>query len=469
MAAEAFQRHWDWRQVSLDVSGVLSYLVIGVALWVGILLQLRPKLVTYLGLGSADSQVLVVVLVGASAWALWLLASRLGPVSENAAELVWLPSARQRNWQLAVTWLSLTVVASLVAVTSVTLVAAGGRWLWVLVAPLSIMVGIPLLAGAQRLGWEPWARAILTGLGGALVAAMGGQALFPASWIAVAVTVATAVVVTGLQMIGQARRLRVPAQMIPRWSLLRAAAFRDALTGVTQLFDSTSALVYQDIYSVVRKRRLPLPALHLASRTGLRRLISYLLPGLVVVVTAAFFSRTTTPTVGMWLSFVGGALVTQHLAPGWTDWITAPALRRMFNARWWDSLALLLATLLPPVLATVLAIYACVSFTARPGGAALGMSAYLLAVLLPVWVLADISIETTTTASDGGFMVTPDGLVMPTQILSRLGTGTAGAAIVASVAVIWSTFAGLMVLLMLAAMGLFSGLNRWRKARRTRS
>ncbi len=467
MAAGASQRDWDWRQVGLDVSGVVSYLVIGIALWVGILLQLRPSLVDYLGLGSADSQVLVAVLAGSSAWALWVLASRLGPVSENAAELIWLPSARQRNWQLAMTWLAMTAVALLVVITSVTLVPTGGRWLWVLLAPLTIMVAIPVLAAAQRLGWEPWARAILTGLGAALVAAMGGQAMFPGSWMPVAFAVAAAVVVTGLQMSGQARRLRAPAKMIPRWSLLRAAAFRDALTGVTQLFDSTSALVYQDTYSVVRRRRLLLPALHLASRTGVRLLVSYLLPGVVVVITAAFFARTTTPTMGMWLSLVGGSLITQHLAPVWTDWITAPALRRMFNARWWDSLALLAGTLLPPILATVLATYACVSFPAGHGAAA-GAGAYVLATLLPAWVLADISIETATTDSDGGFMVTPDGLVMPTGILSRLGTGTVGAVIVASVAAIWSTFAGLMVLAVLAAMGLVSGLNRWRKARRAR-
>ncbi|MDO5722453.1 MAG: hypothetical protein Q4P06_07945 [Actinomycetaceae bacterium] len=438
----------NWRQALADISGAASYLVIGLALWAGVLMQVRPSLQRYLDLSTAQAWVLVSVIATSSTWVLWFLAAQMGPVAQRSSELLFQCSYRQRNRRLALTWLFLTAVALLIVFTTLLILNTSHRGAQLVgAAPLSIAVGCLLLALAQRYNYEQACRAAITGWGLAIVVLMAVNTWWHLWWflniIAGTAIVAAVVLVSGFMRAG----LRAEVQAVPRWSLLRAAAFQDAVTGVTQLFDSTSAQVYRDLHGKSQRMRLGRRP-GLLMRTWLRLAASSLPAAVVATLVAMFVARTTTVSAGIWVALVAALVLAQLHSSTWGDWFSSPALQRLVAARWHTHVGVFLVVLFFPVLVASVAIGAVLAaagpWVYHP------IWAHALAGLAPIIVLLTASEPEPAGSGFGEFIVTPEGMVVPTSLLQNLGATIIVPLALVTLATAWSPLVACVITALVA-------------------
>lgn len=434
------------RQAAADVAANFSYLLIGIALWVGVLWQLRTVLQDYLDVGTVSGRNLVAVAVAGTTVTLWYLTSAAGPVAQSPAQLGWLRSDRSRHQQVALTWLWLIGATVVEVVSLASLVDLSDPYVTVVAFFAgSTIFAVPILAFAQRFGIEAITTALIGGFAAALVVVMGVYSVgAPSSLAGVAAFICLAVAgVVGLLRWWPLRHLKL--KMIPRWSLIRAAAVRDALTGIAFFFDETAALVYRDQYRHVSRRHLSFRPFSFITRAWLRSFGQHWVFAVGAVVTAAFTARVTTGTAGAWVALVSAIALTFQVAPTWSDWVSAAALPRMLRANRLQAALLFLVLLTIP------------AFTAGLAGLVIRVTAgpsvvdtvwfYVAAVALPWLVLGTIGRQAANPKQEQiGFILTPDGMLVPVGLFERFVGPVFAPLILATVTVVWFAPAAVVAL-----------------------
>lgn len=412
-----------WERVTTSTLGAV---MLGGALWGVGAGTVAAWLEAWTAAGRSAPLLQAAMLVAlAAAWLAALV--RFGPVARSAPRLQWegpTPVTPGERWGLVGTSVAVTglVVAVVAVAPSTSAVEHPG--LPPVTAGLVVAVVGVVLAAVARAGQTADARPLLDGLGRALgVAALG---LFAASCDQTAAAAVAAVGALALLVVGAAgTRVRRPAGLPPRWSLVRAAEERWALRSSALLLDGSIARENRERWGASsggRPRsvgRLP-GSTTVEVATVLVRIAPRLVGPLLV---AAYLAPTI---AGAWTT--GSAAAVVALAVGWAGaagagpadrWAQAPALARTYPG-------LTTATVLTPVAVGA-------SLVAVVGSAAVGTDPTSTALLLAGALLVVLRRHGARRREGGELWATTPAGSVPLGTLDRLVAGADVAVVLAVV------------------------------------
>lgn len=404
-----------------DIGAWVFEAAVILGLWVGTVSYLRPIFHAHFGVGSFEANALLISLAGATVYGLWRGVSLAGPLSMPVSEMTWSRSSKMVWLRLVTVFATSAIIAA--AVISILVAFA---WpaiavsVWVSVGAVGASVGaVPVLATIQRLDGDRFGLGVSTAFASGMIIAM---LLFlinvSTSVMTIGGAVSAGVVLTGF--LGDYLRSRRHLGGTARWSLIRASEFIDAVIMSTTMLDSTRAQVYSDQRGRTRRFHLPgLPqtaAVELAWRSFARTVTTSVPPLLLTALFTAFTYRILGPSTGIAVACLGVIVASNSVALTWADWDSSANMSRMFaTVMKYPSIGVF-AGLIGGLVLVAVPVVASASWNHKPH---LWVAITLLATMS---MMLERARDATAgkSVTEGGYMLTADGLIVPVGMLSTI-------------------------------------------------
>ncbi|MDO5720545.1 MAG: hypothetical protein Q4P05_07390 [Actinomycetaceae bacterium] len=390
-------------------------------LWVGTVSYLRTVFHAHFGIGTEQATALLVCLAAVTVYGLWRGVALCGPLSMPVSELTWSRSLKMMWLRLFTVFVaSLIIAAAVISILVAFATPSPPTSVWVGVGAVALSTAAtPILAVIQRADGDRLSRGISTGIAtGIIVAILLFLMTAPARVFIFGAVVSTAIVIAGFLL--HHLRSRSHLRGVPRWSLIRASEFIDAAMMSTTMLDSTRAQVYVDQRGLSRRPRLPTfsqsGAINLVWGLWSRTFITSAMRIALVTVMAAFGYRILGPTTGIVIVCLGVVFASHTVALAWADWDSSPGASRMY------------ATVLPhPSITVFFSLLSGLAVVSIPVVAIMSWGhASTLWVLISLLSTVSMMLERSRdahshqTVSEGGYVLTPDGLIVPMGMFSTI-------------------------------------------------
>ncbi|MDO5729773.1 MAG: hypothetical protein Q4P71_09150 [Actinomycetaceae bacterium] len=404
-----------------DIGAWVFEAAVILGLWVGTLSYLRPIFHAHFGVGSFKANALLISLAGITVFGLWRGVSLAGPLSMPVSEMTWSRSSKMIWLRLMTVFATAAIIAA--AVISLLIAFASPAIavsVWVSVGAVGASVGaVPVLAAIQRLDGDRFGRGVSTALACGMIIAVLLFLLNASSTVMIiGGVVSVGVVLTGFLV--NYLRSRRHLGGIPRWSLIRASEFTDAVIMSTTMLDSTRAQVYSDQRGITRRLRIPnLPqtaTVELVWRTFARTVTTSVPRLLLTAIFTAFTYRILGPSTGIAVACLGVIAASNSVALTWADWDSSANMSRMFATIMTYPSMSVFAGLIGGVALVSVPVVASASWNQKPH----------LWVVISLLATVSMMLERARDAAagknvtEGGYMLTPDGLIVPMGMLSTI-------------------------------------------------
>lgn len=443
-----------------DIGAWVFEAAVILGLWVGTVSYLRPIFHAHFGVGSFEANALLISLAGATVYVLWRGVSLAGPLSMPVSEMTWSRSSKMVWLRLVTVFVTSAIIAS--AVISILIAFASPAIavsVWAGVGAVGASVGaVPVLATIQRLDGDRFGRGVSTALASGMIVAM---LLFlinaPSTAMLIGGAVSVGAVLTGflVDYLRSCRRLGGT----PRWSLIRASEFIDAVIMSTTMLDSTRAQVYSDQRGRSRRFRLPgLPktaTVELVWRSFARTVTTSVPPLLLTAIFTAFTHRILGPSTGIAVACLGVIAASNSVALTWADWDSSASMSRMFATVMKYPSMNVFAGLIGGLALVAVPVVASASWNHKPH------LWVVIALLATISMMLERARDAASgkSVTEGGYMLTSDGLIVPVGMLSTISAPWALPCIAVIVGAIFGPVWALGILSAVVAWGLWHKLR----------